>query len=112
LEHICSLASTQTDDLTAVYPKQTNTEQDVAQLAPEAGYLLTVAFPPLTLERAEQILTEIEGPGGGSLDNGTLFGVYSRLSLYAAAGRAMAFASGQLSSARPAIFRIQRRKAA
>jgi hypothetical protein len=105
-------ASTQTYDLPVVYPKQANTEEDVAKLAPEAGYLLTVAFPHLTLEQADQILTETEGPGGGFLDNGTSFGVYSRLNLYAAAGRAMAFAAGQLSGARPAISRIQRRNAA
>jgi hypothetical protein len=56
---------------------------------PEAGYLLTAAFPSLTLEQADQILTETEGPGGGFLDDGSAFGVYSRLNLYAAAGKAM-----------------------
>jgi hypothetical protein len=49
----------------------------------------------LTLEQADQILTETEGPGGGFLDDGSSFGVYSRLNLYAAAGRAAALASGQ-----------------
>ena len=68
--------------------------EDVGKLAPEAGYLLTVAFPSLTLEQANQILTDTEGPGGGFLDNGTPFGVYSRLNLYAAAGRAAVLASG------------------
>ena len=62
--------------------------EDVVRLAPEAGYLLTVAFPKLTLEQADQILTETEGPGGGFLDDGSAFGIYSRLDLYAAAGRA------------------------
>jgi hypothetical protein len=88
-------ATTQTYDLQVVYPHEANTQEDVAKLAPEAGYLLTVAFPSLTLERADQILTDTEGPGGGFLDNGSSFGVYSRLNLYAAAGRAAALASGQ-----------------
>jgi hypothetical protein len=52
--------------------------------------LLTVAFPKLSLEEANRILTETEGPGGGFLDDGSGFGVYSRLNLYAAAGRAAA----------------------
>jgi hypothetical protein len=47
----------------------------------------------LTLEQADQILTETEGPGGGFLDNGTPFGVYSRLNLFAAAGRAATLVS-------------------
>jgi len=62
--------------------------EDVAKLAPEAGYLLTTTFPYLTLLEADDILTETEGPGGGFLDDGSSFGVYSRLNLYAAAGRA------------------------
>ena len=86
-------ASTQTYDLPVVYPQNANKVEDVGKLAPEAGYLLTVAFPSLTLEQANQILTETEGPGGGFLDNGTPFGVYSRLNLYAAAGRAAVLAS-------------------
>ena len=45
---------------------------------------------------ANRILTETEGPGGGFLDDGSAFGVYSRLNLYAAAGRAAA-----LSRAKP-----------
>jgi hypothetical protein len=56
----------------------------------------------LTLEQADQILTETEGPGGGFLDDGSSFGVYSRLNLYAAAGRAAALASGQSYSDRRA----------
>jgi hypothetical protein len=58
--------------------------------------LLTVAFPKLSLEEANRILTETEGPGGGFLDDGSAFGVYSRLNLYAGAGRAAA-----LSRAKP-----------
>jgi hypothetical protein len=101
-------ASTQTYNLPVVYPEQANAQEDVAKLAPEAGYLLTVAFPSLTLEQADQILTETEGPGGGFLDNGTSFGIYSRLNLYAAAGRALTRASGQpRSSARPGTSSIQ-----
>ena len=57
----------------------------MSKLAPEAGYLLTSAFPPLSLKEADRILTETEGPGGGFLDDGSAFGVYSRLNLYAAA---------------------------
>ena len=71
------------------------TDEDVGSLAPEAGYLLTIAFPSLTLKQADQILTETEGPGGGFLDDGSSFGVYSRLNLYAAAGRAAAVAAGR-----------------
>jgi membrane-associated phospholipid phosphatase len=78
---------TQTYNLPVVYPKNKAAE-DVGKLAPEAGYLLTAAFPALTLEQANRILTETEGPGGGFLDDGSPFGVYSRLNLYAAAGRA------------------------
>lgn len=58
--------------------------------AVEAGYLLTAAFPYLTLVRADAILTATEGPGGGFLDNGSAFGLYSRLDLYRAAERALA----------------------
>jgi hypothetical protein len=39
----------------------------------------------LSLDEANRILTETEGPGGGFLDNGSDFGVYSRLNLYRAA---------------------------
>lgn len=81
-------ASTQTYMLPVVYPQNAGVLEDVNKLAPEAGYLLTVAFPSLTLEQANKILTETEGPGGGFLDNGSSFGVYSRLNLYAAAARA------------------------
>jgi hypothetical protein len=81
-------AATQTYNLPAVYPKNAGVVEDVGKHAPEAGYLLTVAFPSLTLEQADEILTETEGPGGGFLDDGSPFGVYSRLNLYAAARRA------------------------
>ncbi|HAJ79036.1 MAG TPA: PA-phosphatase [Fibrobacteres bacterium] len=81
-------ASTQTYNLPVVYPKTAAIVEDVNKLAPEAGYLLTAAFSLLTLEQANKILTETEGPGGGFLDDGSSFGVYSRLNLYAAAKRA------------------------
>lgn len=81
-------AATQTYDLPVVYPQNAGVLEDVGKLAPEAGHLLTAAYPSLTLEEADRILTETEGPGGGFLDNGSSFGVYSRLNLYAAAGRA------------------------
>lgn len=84
-------AETQTYGLPIVYPKNAQGLEDVAKLAPEAGYLLTAAFPALSLERANEILTETEGPGGGFLDDGSAFGLYSRLDLYTAAGRAAAW---------------------
>jgi hypothetical protein len=90
-------ADTQTYNLPVVYPRSANTVEDIGKLAPEAGYLLTVAFPGLTIEQADRILTETEGPGGGFLDEGSSFGVYSRINLYAAAGRAEALSS-ELSS--------------
>jgi hypothetical protein len=83
-----SYSATQTYALPVVYPQNGGNLEDVGKLAPEAGYLLTVAFPSLSLDQANQILTETEGPGGGFLDDGSSFGVYSRLNLYAAAGRA------------------------
>jgi len=88
-------ASTQTYNLPVVYPQNAGVLEDVNKLAPEAGYLLTVAIPSLTLEQANKILTDTEGPGGGFLDDGSSFGVYSRLNLYAAFSRAEQFASGK-----------------
>jgi hypothetical protein len=88
-------ASTLTYGLPVVYPKTADVLEDVGKLAPEAGYLLTVAFPSLTLEQANRILTETEGPGGGFLDDGSAFGVYSRLNLYAASRRAAKFIGGK-----------------
>lgn len=79
---------TQTYDLGTVYPREASAVEDVGKLAHEAGHLLTAAFPSLTLEQADRILTETEGPGGGFLDNGSEFGVYSRLNLYAAVVKA------------------------
>jgi len=81
---------TQTYGLPVVYPEIAAITEDVAKIAPEAGYLLTAAFPYLTLEQANTILTETEGPGGGFLNNGSAFGLYSRLNLYAAIERAVA----------------------
>ncbi|GAB0115346.1 phosphatase PAP2 family protein [Acidisoma sp. C75] len=83
-------AATLSYGLPVVFPKTAMGEEDVGKLAPEAGYLLTAAFPTLSLTVADQILTETEAPGGGFLDNGTPFGVYSRLNLFAAAERAEA----------------------
>jgi hypothetical protein len=87
--------STQTYNLPVVYPKNAYLTEDVGKLAPEAGYLLVVAFPSLTLDDADSILTETEGPGGGFLDDGSSFGVYSRLNLYAASSRARRLASAK-----------------
>jgi len=88
--------TTQTYGLPAVHPETAGRIEDVGAIAPEAGNLLTAAFPKLSLEEANRILTETEGPGGGFLDDGSAFGVYSRLNLYAAEGHADA-----LSRARP-----------
>ena len=85
--------TTQTYGLPVVHPETANAIENVGALAPEAGYLLTTAFPKLSLDEANRILTETEGPGGGFLDDGSAFGVYSRLNLYAAAGRAAALAT-------------------
>jgi hypothetical protein len=63
--------------LPVVYPNVAAATEDVGRLAPEAGYLLVAAFPSLTLAQADAILTATEGPGGGFLDNGSAFGVYS-----------------------------------
>jgi hypothetical protein len=75
---------TQTYGLPVVYPKNFGVKEDVNKLAPEAGYLLTTAFPLLSLQEANYVLTDTEGPGGGFLDDGSSFGVYSRINLYAA----------------------------
>ena len=82
--------TTQTYGLPVVYPEMAKSREDVGKIAPEAGYLLTVAFPHVTLSEADAILTQTEGPGGGFLDNGSAFGLYSRLDLFAAAGIAAA----------------------
>jgi hypothetical protein len=85
--------ATQTYGLPVVFAKNAEGTEDVAKLAPEAGYLLTAAFPSLTLAQADAILTLTEGSGGGFLDNGSAFGVYSRLDLYKAAEQAAAFSA-------------------
>ena len=84
--------TTQTYGLPVVHTNTANQAEDVRAVAPEAGYLLTVAFPFLTLDQADAILTSTEGPGGGFLDDGSAFGLYSRLNLYAAVKNAMALA--------------------
>ncbi|MGO9421261.1 hypothetical protein [Roseiarcus sp.] len=86
----------QTYGLAIAHPQNADKVEDVGALPPEAGNLLTAAFPKLTLAEVNRILTETEGPGGGFLDDGSAFGVYSRVNLYAAAGRAAA-----LSRAKP-----------
>ena len=88
------VAGTLDYNLPTVHPATTGAE-DVSRLAPEAGHLLTAAFPYLSLDQANAILTETEGPGGGFLDDGSGFGVYSRLNLYAAARKARTLAPTQ-----------------
>ena len=84
--------TTQTYGLPAVFGQNVNAAVDVGKVAPEAGYLLTAAYPYLSLDQANAILTATLGPGGGFLDNGSAFGVYSRLDLYRAAQQAIAAA--------------------
>ena len=84
--------ATQTYGLPAVHERNVGRTEDVAELAPEAGYLLTAAFPYLTLAQADDILTKTEGPGGGFLDDGSAFGVYSRLDFYRAGEEAIRLA--------------------
>ena len=88
-------SATQTYSLPVVYAKNAGVLEDVGKLDKDAGYLLKAAFPSLTLEEANRILTETEGPGGGFLDDGSAFGVYSRIDLYAAAGRAAVLVGGR-----------------
>ena len=85
--------STQTYGLGVVYQNTANTIEDVNKIAPEAGYLLMTRFPYLTQAQRNDVLTSTEGPGGGFLDNGSAFGLYSRLDLYMAAGGYGSFAS-------------------
>jgi hypothetical protein len=82
----------QTYGLPAVYEQNARRIEGVWHLAPEAGYLLTAAFPYLTLAQADEIPTKTEGPGGGFLDNGSAFGVYSRFDLYRAVEEAVSVA--------------------
>ncbi|HTA40595.1 MAG TPA: phosphatase PAP2 family protein, partial [Candidatus Acidoferrales bacterium] len=83
--------STQTYGLPVVYAATASEREDVFARAPEAGYLLMAAFPKIaTLAQADNILTATEGPGGGFLNDGGEFGVYSRIDLYKAAVAAAA----------------------
>lgn len=86
------VGTTQTYGLPTVFGQNANGAVDVGKVAPEAGNLLTAAYPYLSLEQANAILTETMGPGGGFLDNGSAFGVYSRLDLHRAAEQALAAA--------------------
>ena len=76
-----------------VYTPTANTVEDVNTIAPEAGNLLATRFPYLSQQQRNDVLTSTEGPGGGFLDNGSAFGLYSRLDLYKAAGGYGSFAS-------------------
>jgi hypothetical protein len=87
--------ATLTYGLPVVYPAQAGKAEDVLTLAPEAGYLLTAAFHGLSLQQADAILTATEAPGGGFLDNGSAFGVYSRLDLYKASLQAQALLANE-----------------
>jgi membrane-associated phospholipid phosphatase len=82
--------ATLTYGLPVVNSAQAGKTENVGVIAPEAGYLLKAAFPKLSLAQADQILTRTEGPGGGFLDNGSAFGVYSRLDLVKAGSEAAA----------------------
>lgn len=91
-------ASTQTYGLPVVHSRTARTLEDVGKIAPEAGNLLTFAFPSLTLEEANDILTKTQGSGGGFLDDGSAFGVYSRLDLHAASRYAARVVAGRSTS--------------
>ena len=93
--------ATQTYRLPIVHSSTADVVEDVGKVAPEAGYLLTAAFPSLSLDEANAILTTTEGPGGGFLDDGSAFGIYSRIDLYAAAGRAATMAKTKQRQAAP-----------
>ena len=82
--------ATMTYGLPTVHANTAVGREQVSKAAPEAGNLLTAAFPSLTLAQADGILTSTEGPGGGFLDDGSGFGVYSRINLAAAAAQAAA----------------------
>lgn len=84
--------TTQTYGMPAVFPQNTDAQVDFGKVAPEAGHLLTAAYPYLSLDQANAILTATQGPGGGFLDGGSAFGAYSRLDLYRAAREAIAAA--------------------
>ena len=97
------VAATLTYGLPVVHSATAHAREDVATRAPEAGGLLTAAYPWLTLAQADAILTATEGTGGGFLDDGSAFGLYSRLDLFAAGMRAEALrpaSSGQAKKAR------------
>ncbi|WP_294532131.1 autotransporter-associated beta strand repeat-containing protein [uncultured Rhodoblastus sp.] len=85
--------STQTYGLPVVNQNTANVVENVNAIAPEAGNLLATRFSYLTQAQRNDVLTSTEGPGGGFLDNGSAFGLYSRLDLYKAAGGYGAFAS-------------------
>ncbi|NEU14183.1 phosphatase PAP2 family protein [Methylobacterium sp. BTF04] len=93
-------AVTQTYALPVVHPKTAGAGEDVGTIAPEAGHLLTAAFPSVTLAEANAILTSTLGPGGGFLNDGSAFGIYSRLDLYAAAGKAAALEAERQATAK------------
>ena len=95
------LASTLTYGLPVVHADRAGGTVDVAALAPEAGHLLTAAFPEISLPEANRILGDTLAPGGGFLDDGSEFGVYSRLNLYEAGGRAAALAADRRKAAAP-----------
>jgi autotransporter-associated beta strand protein len=85
--------STQTYGLPVVNQNTANVVEDVNAIAPEAGALLATRFAYLSQTQRNDVLTSTEGPGGGFLDNGSAFGLYSRLDLYKAAGGYGSFAS-------------------
>jgi hypothetical protein len=83
--------ATLTYGLPVVYPSMAGRTENIEIVAPEAGTLLQAAFPRLSLAEADHILTVTEGPGGGFLDDGSGFGVYSRLDLVDAGRQAAGY---------------------
>jgi hypothetical protein len=89
--------ATQTYGLPVVFANNAQGHQDVAKLAPEAGYLLTALFPVCTLAQADAILTLTEGPGGGISRQRSAF-AFIRASTFTSGRRAAAVVRGEIST--------------
>jgi hypothetical protein len=66
------------------YAKNFGETEDVGRDGTRSRKPAHCCISSLSLQEANQILTDTEGPGGRFLDDGSTFGVYSRLNLYAA----------------------------
>ncbi len=94
-------ASTQTYDLPVVSTSNTRKAEDVGKLASRGRISFEARLPVVDVGTGRPDPgRRPKVSGGGFLDNGTPFGVYSRLNLFAAAGRAAILVSTHLSAAR------------